>query len=89
MDKQQKLGIELKELIRLANNDTGNFESLKMGVNAKGDNEIRASIKSSVLKGLPELMEKLGVKEGSSLLKRERVIIIIVNVPSGDYFITY
>lgn len=85
-----------KELLRLADNNTDNFESIRMGVKlgatGNASEQIMVKMKSSVLLGLPELMEKLGIKKSSSDFERLRRLPYIeftVDVSSGKYLIDY
>ncbi|GEM_PF-2954919 len=90
--KNKKLASELEKLVKCADDNTDNFESLDLGVNTRGGQEIRVKIKSSVLLELPELMKKLDIKEDSYAMEqihRREYVKFIVDVSSGKYSFDY
>jgi hypothetical protein len=84
----EKLANELEEFMRCIDEQSDRLESLMLGLNQKGDQEIRVKIKSSVLLQYPKLLEKFNIKPGSpeaEALLGQTYVRFVVNVPSGKY----
>ena len=88
--KLRKLGREIEKLVDLADKKTEKFERIILSVNEKGDYTINVRIKSEALRGMPQLLSKLGMIEGSAsfnrLSKREFTDLTI-DVKSGAYML--
>ncbi|UCD54813.1 MAG: hypothetical protein JSV93_04645, partial [Candidatus Omnitrophota bacterium] len=88
--KLRKLGGEIKELVKSANNKPQSFERINLVVNEKGDYQIRVKIKSGTLKTLPSLMAKLGITGNSNAydrLSKRKFTEFVIDVNSGRYML--
>ncbi len=86
--KQQKLGQQLENLVKLADGDPRNFEKVTLSVDNRGEYTINVKIRSEVLAALPHLMAKLRIGEDSKIHSRlsgRKFTNFTVDVSSGTY----